>query len=192
MEDLNQTIKACQQGSALAWEALIKAHQGRVFGVALYMLKDKSEAEEVSQEVFIKLYRNIAQFKSGEQSFLPWLLAIARNSCLDRLRKSKTKNKYESDVEVEPETIVDEIEPVDGDNLQQERQHLLYQAIDKFDQVSKDVLLLKDIHGLKTEEVAEVLEIPVGTVKSRSNRAKLKLAKALGHFSQFKAKAVGN
>jgi len=93
---------------------------------------------------------------------------------------------------VDPEIIIDEIDSPVGEDLQQQRQNLMYQAIEKFDQLSKDVLLLKDIHGLKTEEVAEVLEIPVGTVKSRSNRAKLKLAKVLSHFDQFKIKVAGN
>ncbi|NKB33444.1 MAG: sigma-70 family RNA polymerase sigma factor [Pseudomonadales bacterium] len=190
MENLDQTIKACQQGNALAWEALIKAYQGKVFGVAFYMLKDKSE--DAAQEVFIKLYRNLGQFHSSAQSFLPWLLTIARNCCLDRLRKSKTKMKYESDAEVEPETIADGIESPEEGTVEEQRKELLYQAIDKFDQTNKDILLLKDIQGLKTEDVAAVLEMPTGTIKSRSNRAKIKLAKALSNFSQFKIKASGN
>ena len=191
MDNLEQTIKQCQSGNALAWEALIKAYQGRVYGVAFYMLKDKSEAEDATQEAFIKVYRGMPGFRSDEQSFLPWLLTISRNCCLDKLRKTKSRRNYESDSDVDADLIAAELSNPDGDSLEQQRKDLMYQAIEKFDQTSKDVLMMKDIQGLKTDEVAEVLSLPTGTVKSRSNRAKLKLAKVLSGFSQFKPKSSG-
>jgi RNA polymerase sigma-70 factor, ECF subfamily len=191
LDNLEQTIKQCQRGNALAWEALIKAYQGRVYGVAFYMLKDKSEAEDATQGAFIKMYRGLGKFRSDEQSFLPWLLTISRNCCLDKLRKSKSKRNYESDSEVDADLVAAEIKSPEGDSLEQQRKDLMYQAIEKFDQTSKDVLMMKDIQGLKTNEVAEALSLPAGTVKSRSNRAKLKLAKILSGFAQFNSKSSG-
>ncbi|HJO12843.1 MAG TPA: sigma factor, partial [Gammaproteobacteria bacterium] len=74
MHNLEQTIRECQQGNALAWEALIKRYQGKVYGMAYYFLRDKGEAEDASQETFIKVYRKIETFRSDQDSFVPWLL----------------------------------------------------------------------------------------------------------------------
>jgi RNA polymerase sigma-70 factor (ECF subfamily) len=192
LHNLEQTIRECQQGNALAWEALIKRYQGKVYGMAYYFLRDKGEAEDASQETFIKVYRKIETFRSDQDSFVPWLLTIARNCCIDRLRKSKTQMKTKTDAGETTAEIAVEPDGPESTTSEQQRKQLLYQALDQFSQENKDVLMLKDIQGLKNEEVAEILSMPVGTVKSRSNRARIKLAKMLSSLGQFKIKQSGS
>ena len=195
MQDLEQTIYECQRGNALAWEALIKQYQGRVYGVAWYFFRNAEEAEDVSQEAFVKVYRRLGTFRNEVDSFVPWLLAITRNCCIDRLRKLKTKSRYEDQFEEEIETISAKLETQHDDpesiNGEQQRRNLLYQALDEFDATNRDIILLKDIQGMKTEDVAEILSLPIGTVKSKSNRARIKLAKILSSLSDYKIKRSG-
>jgi RNA polymerase sigma-70 factor (ECF subfamily) len=192
LHNLEQTIRECQQGNALAWEALIKHYQGKVYGMAYHILRERGAAEDATQETFIKVYRRIKTFRSEQNSFLPWLLTIARNCCIDRLRKLKTRMKHETDTGGTPADVAVESDGPEISSSERQRKQLLYQALDQFSQENRDVLLLKDIQGLKTEEVAEILSMPVGTVKSRSNRARIKLAKMLSSLNQFKINQSGS
>ncbi len=201
MDDLQQTLIDCRRGNALAWEALVKQFQGRVYSVAYHYLGNKADAEDATQETFIKVYRRLKSFRSKRQAFLPWLLAIARNCCIDRLRRQKTRRKYEDGAAREAERSLEDSggnagERTEGSAMttdagpigattrepeqelvRAQRREFLEQALAQFDAESRDVVLLKDIQGLKNEEVANILALPLGTVKSRSNRARLKLAR---------------
>ncbi len=195
MQDLEQTIYECQRGNALAWETLIKQYQSKVYGVAWYYFRNAEEAEDATQEAFIKLYRRLGTFQGDLDSFVPWLLAITRNCCIDRLRKLKTKNKYEDQYDEELETLSVNSE-TEHDNPEsnisvQQRKNLIYQALDDIDETNRDIILLKDIQGMKTEDVAEIMSLPIGTVKSKSNRARIKLAKILSSLIDFKIKGSG-
>jgi len=189
--DLRQIIEQCQQGNALAWEALIKSYQAKLYGVALYFLRNKADAEDVTQEAFVKIYRRLDSYRSEQQSFVPWMLAITRNCCLDHIRKSKTRSKHENELEQSEENYSDGYAGPETLNSEQQRKKLMYEALDSFSDTNRDILLLKDIQGLKIEEVAEILSLPAGTVKSRSNRARIKLAKMLPALSGDKTRQSG-
>lgn len=182
MLDLEQTLNRCRQGNPLAWEALVKQYQGRVFATALYYLHHRDEAADASQEAFIKVYRAIGKFQVTESAFLPWLLSVVRNCCIDRLRKSGTRSRHEAEFERQSggeHTATSQPESVVSDN--QRKKHL-YQALAKISPLNRDIILLKDIQGLKNEDVAEILSLPVGTIKSRAHRAKLMLGKLLAEI----------
>ena len=177
--DLERTLRQCRQGNALAWEALVKAFQARVFGVARYYLKNTDEAQDVTQDIFVKLYQQLGRFERNADAFEAWILAIARNSCLDRIRKSKARNKYEEEFKHSVLNPLDSEENPEALSVEEQRRQMMYQALSEFDDTSRDIVLLKEIQGLKIEEVAEILSLPEGTVKSRSNRARLELARRL-------------
>ena len=178
MQDFDSTLAQCREGNAQAWETLIKAYQGRVFAVASYYLKNREEAVDAAQDSLVKVYSQLDSFSGEHEAFLPWILAITRNSCIDRMRKSNTRHRYEeefsqtvpdSDVRDEPEVQA----------RQGESRAMLYGALNKLNPTNRDIVLLKDIQGLKLDDVAGILGLPVGTVKSRSNRARAELGKYL-------------
>ena len=128
MERLEQTIRDCRRGNALAWEALIKHYQGRVYGVARFMLGNGPEAEDATQEIFIKVYRLLETFNGTEQAFLPWLLAIARNCCIDRLRRAGTRRKYEDGAAAEAAVSGTDNGGPETDLSREQRTQFMYRA----------------------------------------------------------------
>jgi hypothetical protein len=93
--ELERTIRQCRLGNALAWEALMKHFQAQVYGFAYYYLRNRAEAQDATQDVFIKVFNSLNKLEQKEAAFPAWLLTIARNTCLDRLRKSRTRAHYE-------------------------------------------------------------------------------------------------
>jgi len=187
LQHLGQLIQHCKRGDALAWEQMVREFQPRILGLAYYFLRDRSEAEDCTQEAFIKIHRGLAGFQGSVDEYVPWMLKIARNCSLDRLRS--TKRKVLGDRRVEQELLVD-VSNVEGPeaalSTQQSQLHKrerIYSVLDQFSEESREIILLKDIQGLKNEAVAKMLDISIGTVKSRSSRARTKLAKALSSLS---------
>ncbi len=90
--DHTQLIDRCRQGDDQAWEAIVRRYQGRVFAVAFHYLRDREEARDTAQDIFVKVYQQIGGLREGD-AFLPWLLRMARNSCIDRLRSDSRAEK---------------------------------------------------------------------------------------------------
>lgn len=181
--DLDTLLERCRQGDDLAWEALVRRYQGRVFGIALHYLRDREEARDTAQDVFVKLYRH---FRSApervpeDQAFLPWLLRLSRNACVDRLRRLKVRRPEGPTVPVDEAVDVAAPEPsLEESMVAGSRRALVYRALGELSEKSREMILLKDIQELKLEEIAELLNVPVGTVKSRSSRARVELATAV-------------
>ena len=176
--NLDTLLERCRQGDDLAWEAIVRRYQGRVFSVAMHYMRDREEARDVVQEVFIKLYRKLETLQSGE-TFLPWLIRMTRNSAIDQIRKLKTRTPEESvPVDEGPEIVARQPSP-EQDSLQRWRTGLLHRALNELSEQSREIILLKDIQELKLSEIAEMLALPVGTIKSRSHRARIELAKVV-------------
>lgn len=178
MVDVTTLIARCRQGDALAWEALVRRHQGRILGLARHYMRDPEEARDVAQEIFIRIYERLGSFQGGEK-FVPWMLSLARNCCIDRLRRLKVRTPdHAVPVEDEPQIAADLPTP-EQDAQSGERHELLYTALDKMSETNREIILLKEIQGLKIEEISTLLAVPVGTVKSRSNRARSELARRI-------------
>ncbi len=176
--DLQDLLDACRAGDALAWEVLVREYQGRVFGLAYHLLSRVEDAQDVAQEAFVKVYRSLGNLPR-EADFVPWLLAIARNAALDHLRRAKARPQAWDLPEGALEAFRDpEADPEARAHAHQRRTHLL-KALQTLGASSREVLLLRDIHGLSVEEVAGLLDVPEGTVKSRTSRARLELADRL-------------
>ena len=176
--ELEALLERCRQGDELAWEALVRRFQARVFGLAYHYLHDREEAREVAQEAFIRIYRNLDRFEAGG-NFAAWSLRITRNCAIDRLRHLKARPPLD-DVQVDAQRLVCETHSApDVDAMVNERQRLLYRALDLMSAVNREMILLKDIQGLQQREISELLSVPLGTVKTRSSRARVELARRI-------------
>jgi RNA polymerase sigma-70 factor (ECF subfamily) len=171
-------LRRCRRGDDLAWEALVRHHQSRLFSVAFNYMRDREEARDVTQDVFVKIYRQLKTLREGD-AFLPWMLRIARNSCIDRLRHLKSR-RPEIDVPLEhaAEIKSDSLNPEEVTH-RGSRTELVQQALGTLGSTNREIIMLKDIQGLKLDEISDLLSLPLGTVKSRSHRARLELAQAV-------------
>lgn len=176
--DLDILLSRCRQGDPESWEALVRRYQARIYGFALHYLRDHEDARDAAQEIFIKMYQHLNGFRDG-QAFLPWMLRLARNCCIDRIR---SRNARPHDLGVTVERGMDR-ESADASPeqslLEDARRALLYSALATLTAANREIVLLKDIQQLRLAEIATRLGLPMGTVKSRSNRARSELAKAV-------------
>ena len=174
--DLATLLERCRRGDDLAWEALVRTYQASVYAVTRHYLRDPEEARDTAQEVFVRLYERLGSFAGGD-TFKAWLLRAARNASIDRLRRLKARPPA-TDVPAEDAALASDDDP-ERDAQDEARSRLVRRAVSLLSDKNREVLLLKEIQGLKVEEVAEILGLPVGTVKSRSSRARIELASAL-------------
>ena len=175
----HKLIKKCVKGNIDAFEELISKYEKTAYNIALKMLKNPDDALDISQEAFIKVYKSIGSF-NFESSFSTWLYRIVTNSCLDFLRKNKTKI-YSIDNPIETEDGQVQREIVDNSDTPEEllekkmTKELVHKCIEKLDENHRVVILLRDIQDFSYEEISEILDCSIGTVKSRINRARSNL-----------------
>jgi RNA polymerase sigma-70 factor (ECF subfamily) len=174
-------IKACQQGDREAFRLLFETYKDRVFSIARYSLGDEAAADDVTQQIFVKLITRIGQFR-GDSEFTTWLYRLVINSCLDERRKRK---RFLPALEFEPlepmSTAANQRSP-ETKYARREVAESVREAIGGLKPKMRLPILLKYIEGLSYEEIAEVLGCSKGTVASRLNRAHKALAKRLGHL----------
>jgi RNA polymerase sigma-70 factor (ECF subfamily) len=176
-----RVIQACQQGDREAFRLLFEAYKDRVFSIARYSLGDEAAADDVTQQIFVKLITRIGQFR-GESEFTTWLYRLVINTCLDERRK---RRRFLPVSEFEPSQPVsntaNQRSPETG-YARREVADSVRQAITGLKPKMRLPILLKYIEGLSYEEIAEVLGCSKGTVASRLNRAHKALAGKLGHL----------
>jgi len=176
--ELRELLTRCQAGDALAWEALVRQFQGRVCAVAYSYTSDPEEARDLAQEIFVRVYRRLDTCRDPDR-FPAWMLRLARNTAIDQLRARQARGAG-SNVSVEEAAELAAGDPNPEETWEvEERQQILYRALHRLDEGLREIILLKEVQGLSVEEVARVLEVPAGTVKSRSHRARIELARAI-------------
>ena len=171
--DAPTLLERCRRGDDLAWEALVRTYQSSVYAVTRHYLRDHEEARDLAQDVFVRLYERLDSFAGGD-TFKAWLLRMARNASLDRLRRIKARPPA-ADLPFEDVPLAGDGDP-EQSAFEESRERLLRRAVEGLSEKNREVLLLKEIQGLTLEEVANLLGLPLGTVKSRSSRARLELA----------------
>lgn len=176
--EIPELLDRCRRGDELAWEALVRRFQGRIYGLAFHYTGNAEEARDLAQDIFIRLYRRLDAC-TNDDTFVPWLIRMARNACIDRLRRIKARPQGGP-------TSVDEMYdlPAPGPDPSEEwrtrkRRNLVHQAMQRLSEINREIIVLKEIQGLTFDEIASLLKVPVGTVKSRSNRARTDLAREL-------------
>jgi RNA polymerase sigma-70 factor, ECF subfamily len=174
--NLDVILTRCRAGDALAWEALVRQFQSRVYGIAYHYVGNAEDARDLAQEIFLRVFENLSAC-SDARMFLPWIIRISRNACIDHLRKKKARSDGKG---VALETIADL--PSGGATPEQQwadssRKRLIYRALKELTGLNQEIIILKEIQGMHLEEIASMLEVPLGTIKSRSNRARIELAR---------------
>ncbi|HJO03996.1 MAG TPA: sigma-70 family RNA polymerase sigma factor [Acidobacteriota bacterium] len=174
--ELQTLLSRCRAGDEIAWEALVRRYQGRVFAVAHHYLRDPEEARDVAQETFVHIYKGLSSFNRGG-SFLAWAVRIARNASIDRLRYLKARPALGGALVDDELAGPDSAPGPEASSISGERRHVMRRAIDQMSPINREMILLKEIQGLKQREISDLLSIPLGTVKARANRARLELAR---------------
>lgn len=179
-------IEKSKNGDSQAFEELISSYQKKVLNLAYRMLGSVSDAEDAAQEIFIKVFRSLYSFNE-QSAFSTWIYKVATNVCLDILRKRKRQNggamisinRYNSQDD-EYELPIEDTAPSPYEEAQKkEAMRALGSALDLLSEEQRAVIVMRDINGLSYEEIADVMECSLGTIKSRINRSRLALRKLL-------------
>jgi RNA polymerase sigma factor, sigma-70 family len=172
-----QLIRACQDGDREAFRLLFETYKDRVFSIAVYSLGDRAVADDVTQQIFLKLFTAIRQFR-GDSEFTTWLYRMVVNACHDERRRTKRIAAW-GDTVVEPSG---DKKPQESQYARQEIAAVVQAAIGQLKPTFRMPILLKYVEGLSYEEIAEVMGCSKGTVASRLNRGHTELAKRLAHL----------
>jgi RNA polymerase sigma-70 factor (ECF subfamily) len=184
-------VSQAREGDMQAFSELVRRYEGKIFRLAQHITQNREDAEDVLQESFMKAYEHLDQFK-GDSKFYTWIVRIAVNQSLMKLRRRKTDKSVSLDEQIDTgeDTIVREIAAWDEDPEQkftrEELGEILDTAVESLDPPYRSVFVLRDIEELSTEETAEALGLSVPAVKSRLLRARLQLREKLTRF--FKRK----
>jgi RNA polymerase sigma-70 factor, ECF subfamily len=180
MDDL-RCVAAVRRGEVDAFGEIVRRYQDRLFNAILRLMGDWQEARDLTQQAFLKAYVSLERFR-GDSSFYTWLYRIAVNVTLDARKKRAQSGDAgreglsasgEEDSRYEPASSADD-DPARR-ALAREREEAVTQAIKGLDDLHRSILVLRDIEGMDYEEIASVLSIPRGTVKSRLHRARMEL-----------------
>ena len=171
-----ELAKVAAKGDMAAFEEIYKRHHRRVYSICLRMLQNASEAEDLTQDVFIQLYRKIGSFR-GDSAFTTWLHRMTVNQVLMHFRKRSVKYEKVTDEGETPDQIV--TGTVNPMKMQIVDKIALENAITQLPDGYKNVFVLHDVEGFEHEEVARILGCSVGTSKSQLHKARLKLQKLL-------------
>jgi RNA polymerase sigma-70 factor (ECF subfamily) len=180
-------IEAFRGGDVKAFERLVIKYQDRIYNLAYRMVHRREEAEELSQEIFLKTYRQLAGFR-GDSLFSTWLFQVAANHCKNRLkylqrRKTQLHDSLDAPIETEDgqvERTIPDFSRVPEDEVARAQiQRLVSGQIATLPEDYRMVIVLRDIQGMSYEEIAQVLHTAEGTVKSRLHRARMELKERL-------------
>ncbi|MBU1702337.1 MAG: sigma-70 family RNA polymerase sigma factor [Candidatus Eisenbacteria bacterium] len=189
--DITTLVGQCRKGDALAWELLVTRFQGRIYGLAYHYIGNAEEARDLAQDIFIRIYNRLDSC-TNEKTFVPWMLRVARNMCIDRLRRRKARPPM-SGVPVDEMTHLqaDTLDPAEEFQLSS-RKKLVHTALRKLSEINREIIVLKEIQGLSLEEISKMLKLPIGTVKSRSNRARIQLARQVLEMAGRNTEGTGD
>ncbi len=175
-------VARCLRGDEPAWEELVRLHTRRVYGLCYRFTGSGSEAQDLTQEVFLRVFRTIKTFRSTEGSFATWLARVTRNLLIDHYRRTRQERVTDSIEEQLP--IIEEVGAAaavrpDAALAGQEASQILKATLQKLSPDLREAVILRDLQEMEYREIADVLQIPEGTVKSRINRGRAELARLL-------------
>jgi RNA polymerase sigma-70 factor (ECF subfamily) len=172
-------LRRCREGDQAAWRDLVSEHGRKVFNLAYRFVGRVDEAEDVTQEIFVKVYRSLDRFQPSYGSFPAWLMTVARHHAIDRYRRRRDERHRVADDPAALAAVPAQDEGPLKILEREERKRLVHRGLRSLPLTLREPLILCDLEGLSHEDAAASLEIPVGTVKSRLNRGRLELAKRL-------------
>jgi RNA polymerase sigma-70 factor (ECF subfamily) len=176
--DINELVGRLKNGDQEVWTMVVDQYSRKVYNMALNFAGNSDDAADITQEVFLKVYNNIDKFRE-EKSFTSWLLRLSKNYCIDYWRKSKYNRRIlELDENLKSEPANGAGTPEDA-VIKRDDAIYLRKKLRLLPPDLRTLIIMRDIQDFSYQEIAEHLEIPLGTAKSRINRARTKLAKLI-------------
>jgi RNA polymerase sigma-70 factor (ECF subfamily) len=174
---LETLIQRCLAGDQRAWEAVVRQHWRKVFNVAYKFVGRHEEAEDLTQDIFLKIFKSLDTF-DRRANFQTWLVSVSRNLCIDHYRSVRKEREV-----VDRGVDASDLAPAASDPSpaaaleQRDRVELLRRALSALPKTLRAAVVMRDIHELSYQEIADRLRLPEGTVKSRINRGRTELAR---------------
>jgi RNA polymerase sigma-70 factor, ECF subfamily len=175
-------VARCMRGDETAWEELVRLNTRKVYGLCYRFTGSGTEAQDLTQEVFLRIFRTIGTFRQAEGSFGTWLARVTRNLLIDHYRRTRQERVTDSIEEQLPmieETGASASTRPDRGVAGREASEILQATLQKLSPDLREAVILRDLQEMEYREIAEVLEIPEGTVKSRINRGRAELGRLL-------------
>ena len=173
-------VERCLQGDDAAWEAILNGYGRRVFNLSYRYTGRRSDAEDLTQEIFIKVYQNLKSYRADAGTFRNWVLKLGRNLIIDHYRQARRFQQAAGTEEMETMNLTDDKVPNPQRAVERiEASRFLRDGLKALSPELKEAIILRDLEGLAYQEIAEILSVPEGTVKSRINRGRLELARLL-------------
>ena len=181
-------VRRCIAGDAGAWEEIVQRYHRRIYNICYRFAGSGDDAQDLTQEVFIKMYRTLSTYDAERGGFMTWVTTITRNLLVDHFRKTKQDRLTESldsapsereDAMPLSEQIEDKAAPPDARVRSREAGEAVHHALQKLSPELREAVILRDLQDMDYREIATVLKVPEGTVKSRINRGRVELARLL-------------
>jgi RNA polymerase sigma-70 factor (ECF subfamily) len=183
-----QLVRRCLAGDSSAWEEIVRLHNRRIYNLCYRFTNSPDDAQDLTQDVFIRVYRTLASYNVEKGAFTTWLTTLTRNLLVDHFRRSKQDRVTDSiDAGLREEedslSLSDRLEdpgPSPDDRLaSKETQKVVQGALQRLSPDLREAVILRDLQDMDYKEIAAVLRVPEGTVKSRINRGRMELARLL-------------
>jgi len=187
--DWTALVERCLRGDGGAWAELVRSHHRRVYGMCYRFTGSSHDAEDLTQEVFLKLYGNLRSFNSDKGSFTTWITTLTRNLLVDHFRRSRMERSTDSldagwdaaeDTRSGAELLQDVRRSPHDHTVARELERMVQAALAKISPELREAVILRDLEDMDYKEIALVLRVPEGTVKSRISRGRAELARLLG------------
>jgi RNA polymerase sigma-70 factor, ECF subfamily len=178
-DSIEALIQRCLRGDQVAWDLIVRQHWRKVFNVAYKFVGRHDEAEDLTQDIFLKIFKSLDTF-DRRANFQTWLISISRNLCIDHYRSVRKERET-----IDRGVDASELSPVSKDMSpaqaleQRDRVTLLRQALAELPDTLRTAVVMRDIQELSYQEIADKLRLPEGTVKSRINRGRTELARQI-------------
>ena len=176
--DEQALVSRCREGNDDAWRELVDRFGPRVYAIAYHFTMKREDAEELSQEIFLKLFENLHRYDGGFP-LIAWVLSVSRNLCIDRYRRKKREKSFRFVSDEAVASLLKSDDDPAGIALKKERTKILFSALAEIPEDLAEILVLRDLNGLAYDEIGKALDLPDGTVKSRLFRARAEVARKI-------------
>ena len=191
MEDTHAAallVRRCLAGDASAWEEIVQQYHRRIYNICYRFAGSADDAQDLTQEVFIKMYRTLNSYDASRGALVTWVTTITRNLLVDHFRKTR-QDRVTDSLDAAPsehedamplsERIQDQSAPPDASVQSREARETVHRSLQKLSPELREAVILRDLQDMDYREIATVLKVPEGTVKSRINRGRAELARLL-------------
>jgi RNA polymerase sigma-70 factor (ECF subfamily) len=181
-------VRRCVAGDAAAWEEIVQRYHRRIYNLCYRFAGSAEDAQDLTQDVFIKMYRTLKTYDLERGAFMTWVTTLTRNLLVDHFRKTKQERMTDSldsapseheDAMPLSDQIADKALPPDARVQSRETGETVHRALQKLSPDLREAVILRDLQDMDYREIAAVLKVPEGTVKSRINRGRAELARLL-------------